>query len=165
MRTRVSGCTADSNQSGGINGGDRVQIVNCVANNNGTVSGGSGILIVDHATVRGCIAQANRGDGIRVGGDCVIAENHASENGQGTTASAGIRFTGGGNRVESNQARDNLGRGIWANTSSTANIIIRNTAGNNAGGNYNYPAGTVVGATNVISGTIVDNNPWRNFSF
>lgn len=163
--SQVSGCTADSNSGSGIGGVNGVQIVKCLANNNGNGTAGIGIDIADDGAIRGCVAQGNQNDGIRVGGNCVVAENHAGGNGLGTTASAGIRSTGGGNRIDSNQTRDNLGRGIWAASISTDNIIIRNSSGNNAGGNYVFPAGTIAGPTNVISGTITDNNPWRNFSF
>lgn len=160
------------NREDGIRVGSRSQVTGCVAAGNGSGSSGaglgSGIAGGVRTIVKQCTASQNRLDGISVAGESVIVDNRASENGQGRAPlnAAGIRTTnsaGSGSRVEANHARDNIGRGIMANSND---VVIRNSAGNNTVANYRNQADAALTGPNVgpIGNlTTTSSNPHANF--
>ena len=133
----IESCTAVGNGGDGINVGNRGVVRSSTANRNGGTSGvlGTGINAGERALIIGCTADENRDDGIAAQGDSVLLNNRASLNGRGGAgaAAAGIHVTGAGSRIEGNHARDTNGIGIKA---TTADVVIRNTAGNNSEGNF-----------------------------
>jgi hypothetical protein len=90
------------------------------------------------------VVNYSRNDGILAAGDCVILNNHCSNNGVGATA-AGIHTTGAGSRIEGNQTRDNSGYGIKSEGGVNADFIIRNASGGNSVANYSPASGTAFG--------------------
>ena len=108
-------------------------------------STGSGIVTEIRAFVKQCSATRNRADGISVGRDSVAIGNRTSFNGQGGAA-AGIRAAPSGSRIEENHARDNTGTGI---TASNADVVIRNSAGNNSVANYRDGSGAALSGPNI----------------
>lgn len=159
----VQRCTASSNAGvAGISVDDRSQVLDCVADFNGTVGTvGSGIRTATRGFIKNCSATANLYHGISVAGESVVAENRASDNGRAAQA-AGIRITGSGSRIEGNQVRDNNGFGIQAD-SPAGDVIIRNTAGANApGGNYFPASGANVGPVSNVTGAT---HPLANIQF
>ncbi len=145
----IQRCTASRNRGdAGIHVEHRSQVLDCVADENGTGTAGRGIEGNIRTVVKRCSATENRADGISVAGESIIVENRTSANGRGTTA-AGIRTTnlgGSGSRVELNQSRDNTGNGIVA---STGDFVMRNSAGNNSGGNYRDAAAAPLSGPNI----------------
>jgi parallel beta-helix repeat protein len=133
----IESCTAVGNGRDGIAVGDRCVVRSSTANRNGGTSGvlGTGISAGIRALISGCSADENRDDGIAAQGDSVIVNNRASFNGRGGAgaAAAGIHVTGAGSRIEGNHTRDTNGIGIRA---TLADVVIRNTAGNNSEGNF-----------------------------
>lgn len=158
----VSDCTATANEYHGINVHDGSTVVNCTARankNNGIETDGVG------CTFRDCTVTANVGNGIRVGGHCLLVGNTCNGNGAGAGNGAGIAVGSEGNRIDSNNVIDN-DQGI--RVTSGPNIIIRNTAKNNAVTDFDIAGGNKVGPTNDLfdaNGVITNTNPWANFSF
>ena len=142
----VQRCTASNNEGeAGIFVLARSQVLDCVADGNGTGTVGTGIRGQARAMVKNCSATANRQYGIDVLGESIVMDNRASQNGFGG-AGAGIRTSdaaamlpGSGSRIEGNQTRDNTGVGILAHPSS--DVIIRNTSGNNSVANFSPGGG------------------------
>lgn len=112
--------------------------------------------------VAGCNIIQNDWDGIALASLCHVSGNVVHFNSLGTNNGAGIRLSGGDNRVEDNTIGNN-DVGILTTVGSIGNFIIRNHARLN-GTNYHFiatqNAGPIVGP-----GTITTNNPWANFSF
>ena len=181
----VIGCTAHGNGNdtsafwGGINVGAGCTVRDCTADNNGnSTSGGAGFVLNTGSTVGGSTARANSagisalgdrvniiecnvtastGNGIFLSGTngCYVLNNNVSaNNGTGIFLGNG----GGGHRIEGNQVRGNTNVGIGAGTSS-ATVVIRNSAGNNTGGNYNFSAASDVGP---IGQAATATSPWAN---
>jgi parallel beta-helix repeat protein len=178
----IIGCTVSTNLTDGIITGTGCTVQNSVANRNA----GRGINTGNGATVLGCSARNNALDGIDVGNDssvvdCVaslntlngisvlnysgVRNNICSENG-----AAGVLVSSQRNRVEGNHVAQNK-RGIEVTTSS-ANLIIKNSAYNNpptgatSSSNYVF-IGATFGPTNNlvgVGGVITNENPWANFS-
>jgi parallel beta-helix repeat protein len=138
QRCNVSG----NNGAAGVRVGTRSQIIDCIADDNGPDAGpASGIEGGERTIVKRCTATNNRLNGILVAGESVVTDNRASNNGAGGgSPGAGIRTTGSGSRIEGNQTRDNVGTGILAHP--TADVIIRNTSGNNSVSNFNPSSGS-----------------------
>ena len=161
---KVEGCVAVGNDGSGIAVGNKSLVRACVADRNGALGhggAGDGINAQQRALVTGCKANDNRDFGIFAEGDSVIVNNHVSLNGQRspTGVRAGIRVTGAGSRIEANHARDTNGIGIHA---TTADVIIRNTAGNNSEGNFVPASGANVGPVGNVSGAT---HPLANIQF
>ena len=157
---RISDCTLTNNGVHGILAGERSSISGSTASFNGgaTPAVGTGISGGIRMMIKDCNAIRNRADGIAVGGDSVVIGNHASFNGQGGAA-AGIRAAPSGSRIENNHTRDNIGTGILA---GTADVIIRNTAGNNSVANFTPNSGVNFGP---IQSPGTTTNPTANHQF
>ena len=162
----IQRCNASRNRGdAGIHVEQRSQVLDCIADENGAGAAGDGIEGDIRTVVKRCSATENRADGISVAGESIIVENRTSHNGRGTTA-AGIRTTnptgtGSGSRIESNQSRDNTGNGIVA---SPADFVMRNSAGNNSGGNYRDATGAPLAGANIgpIGSASTATNPFAN---
>ena len=180
--SQVSQCAATFNTEEGFNVAGS-SVTACLALQNGSIgfdADGSSNLTDCHAQsniqdgiaadlgtiVTQCTASSNTGAGISVGSDCYILNNNSYKNGTGGTG-AGIRVTGTDNRIEGNNATDNI-RGIRLDLGN--NIIVRNTASGNSAVNYSIAAGNHYGAIIVnpgaaFSGAATNYNPWANFEF
>lgn len=98
----------------------------------------------------GCIYAFNRS---RVAGNTCT--------GTGAAAGTGIAVDGTGNRIEGNNANDNL---VGISVSGTSNLIIRNSASGN-GTDYSIGAGNTAGPV-ITSATIGSNsNPHANYAY
>jgi hypothetical protein len=163
----ISRCTAIGNYNEGIFARDGSTVESCTVALNVT----DGIKAGIGSTVRHCTTRANQDDGIEASTDCLIHENHGSNNGQGTATGAGVHITGVGNRVEGNSTVFNK-RGFIIDAG--ANLVIRNSARLNTT-NYVIVAGNNVGpivlapASGAISGStggagVGSTDPWANIS-
>lgn len=166
--TAITDCVARDNNGYGIYSGKGGTIANCVSalNANGiyggtteSVGGNSGTLIT------GCSALDNDENGIAILSNSLVKNNVCSGNG------VGIKATGDGNRIDSNNVTDN-GSGI--DIDNTNNLIICNSSSGNTI-NYEIVAsnkvGTIISPPNsgAISGDsgggLITTDPWANFAF
>jgi parallel beta-helix repeat protein len=147
--------------SGGILTGAGCSLQNCSSNSNRTgaspaaYNNGFGLDIGNGSVMSNCTASNNSAAGIVFRNDCLLTGNTASHN-------AGAGFddadtAGQFNRIDGNHASENGGIGFaWFN-----DILIRNSAFGNIGGNYNPMAGAnnsgPPGSANSTT------NPWANF--
>ncbi len=150
--TTIKDCVVTTNHYG-ISTGTGCAVINCTARMNLF-----GILAGDRSTVKDCAVTESQFHGIWIAGDCVVTGNHSSHNGRAAPG-AGITASGGGNRIEGNHVRDNSGAGISV-PAGTGNIVIRNTSGNNAGGNYSPASGVGIGP---VGSPDTATSPWANF--
>jgi hypothetical protein len=108
---------------------------------------GAGISVDIRSQVMRSSANENTGDGIAINGGCRVEDCTAENNGSGSGASAvgsGIRVAAGsGSRIEHNHVRDNHRYGVEA---GAADVIARNTSGNNGLGQYLPSSGSNFGA-------------------
>ncbi len=174
----VRGCTSRFNGTIGINVGDHSTVVNCSVSTNGadgifansystvkdcsaSKNGGDGIQVESHSIVNRCTASFNKLDGIRTFGGCQITGNLCNGNGNGGVG-AGIHAVATINYIEGNQVSLN-DRGIA--TDIGGSIIIRNSASNNSGLEYDITGASVFGpiVTSVTVGA--DENPHSNYNF
>ena len=152
----IRDCTAQSNATDGIRAGQSCIVTNCASTKNGSGTTGAGILTDIRASVSGCTAIGNKGDGIVFSGDSVVLNNHASTNG-----GAGFHDLGSASRIEGNVARENIGLGISA---ATIDTVIRNNSGANGNGAANNQYGPTAGANWGPVGTANNaTSPWANF--
>lgn len=141
---------------------------------------GGGILLGDCAVVRNCIiSECTSNNAISVSSEAIVADNtvvssegirvgYSSQILRNTVRSSigsGIRLAGSNNRVEDNHVLSNAGYGIATDNGTVNNLVIRNFASGNGGGNYGFLGSTIYGPFVVSSGVIATNNPWSNFSF
>ena len=133
-----------------------------------------GIEAFNGSTIKDCTATANKGDGIHVPNDSLVAGNTGDSNGNGTGGDgAGIHATSSDNRIEGNNVTDN-DRGIDVDS---GNVIIKNSAGGNTT-NYAIAANNVYGAivdrTAPASAAVTGNSgaasagtldPWANIAY
>jgi parallel beta-helix repeat protein len=128
----LTNCSATSNTgtgttSAGFSTGYGCSLTHCTAAYNttnaaSTATTGMGFNLFAGSTIRNCVAENNRGDGIRVTASCLVLENNCEQN------AAGVHSTESNNRIEANNLISN-GRGI--NVDATGSLIIRNSASNN----------------------------------
>jgi hypothetical protein len=157
-RTLVSHCTVNANGTNGINGGTGAHITECLAGSNR----GHGIFAGAGATIRNCTVQFSTLHGILFTSDSLVRDNICSFNGSGGDG-AGVATTGSRSRIEANHCSSN-DRGI--DVSAVNNLIIGNSAANNALGNYDIIAGNRVGAINTTeAGLNIATNSLINISF
>ncbi len=146
----------NTNAAAGIGTGNDAKVTDCVVRANGGVDN-DGIAVGAGSEVRNCTASSNSGAGILASDLCLLVGNHCVSN----TSGAGINVTGSGNRIEANDLK-NCSFGLLA-APGTGNLIIRNSAGGNTGGDYvigsNNAAGPIVTRNNVATNT----NPHANF--
>ena len=158
---QVLNCVAVGCDNNGIQTGQRCSVVDCTAASNGTVTAGYGIIVDIRSRVVRCNLNDNTADGIAISGGCRVENCMSENNGTGSGAGAvgsGIRvFTGSGSRIESNHVRDNHRYGIEA---GAADVIMRNSSGNNGLGQYLPSSGVNFGPVQTPAAAT---NPTANF--
>jgi hypothetical protein len=130
-------CVALFNAVDGFSGTTLFRITRCLSSRNdgfGIRAAANGYSIITDNVV-----GENQLDGIRAFRGCLIARNNCTFN--NTTGSAGIRVTGGDNRIEDNLCTSNA-VGIAAD--GPGNFIVRNTCGANTT-NWSLVANNVFG--------------------
>jgi hypothetical protein len=149
----ISNCTADANGgsstglSEGILAGDGSTISGCTSQNNtsllfgGVGDMGMGFRTGNRCIVKDCTASRNRGHGFRLLTSSRISGCSASENGSGSTLSAGIYAVGADNQIDGNQTN---GSDFGVQVIAAGNIITRNVATGNTA-NYNFVADNIYG--------------------
>jgi len=163
MMTNVDAYSGYSNHNGGsgiiVGGSGDFNQWRAIGN------GGNGIDTGAGSTVCKCTARGNTGDGIVVSNKCCVVGNTCESNGLGaigTTNPAGIRATGGANRIESNHV---IGNSVGIDIDAAGNLIIKNSASGNITANYEFATDNTAGPT-VGSGDIVSSsNPHANYEY
>ena len=167
----IDSCEARGNAGDGIVLTAVGQVTRCVSRSNtliGIRSSSNGFsLIADN------IAVDNLSEGIRVSRACIVARNECAFN--GVLGGAGIRVTGGDNRLEDNLCVNNTTTGISVDASG--NIIVRNSCSGN-GTNWNIVANNVYGPIldrstpasaavngNAAASSLGTTDPHANFTF
>jgi parallel beta-helix repeat protein len=168
----VSDCTvrfnvSSSSSSWGIAGGGASAVKRCMVSLTSSTAGtftpttGGGISLGNGAKVTDCNVTENRGDGIRVGSDSVVANNNCDSNGIASGDGAGITVVGSDTRVDNNNVTDN-DRGI--HMTGAGNVIVRNTASGNTT-NYQIAAGNTDAQVITPGAAFTTANPWANISY
>ena len=164
----LTNCAASANGLHGISVDHASTVVNCSAKDNG----GNGITTGDGCTVSGCSARNNHLNGIEIKSSCLAEGNTLQANASSSSANGnhyyGLVATGGGNRIEANHSSHHIGTGsggIAAPAVNGNNLVIRNSAYANTGGNYIIASGNIVGPS-VNAATIgSNNNPHANYDY
>jgi len=186
----ISNCTADGNGgsstglSEGIFAGDGSAISGCTSQNNaslligGVGDRGMGFRTANRCTITDCTASRNLGHGFRLLTNSRISGCLSTDNGSGSTVSAGIYAAGADNQVDSNQTNTS---DIGIQAIVGGNIITRNVASGN-GANFNLVADNIYGpiidrriptsvpSTPAVNGftaasTLGSTDPAANFSY
>jgi parallel beta-helix repeat protein len=124
-----------------------------------------GLFVYGPSVIRDCAANGNTFTSIgNIANDCFIFDNTCVSNGYG------IVIQGNNNRVEDNHVTENgteYEYGIYFDSPSTNNIIIRNSVAGSGTNDYTFSSPQITGPiiTNAISGIITNSNPWANFGF
>ena len=163
MMTNVDAYSTTTGHNGGsgiiIAGGGNLNQCTVVEN------GGNGIQAGSGSTVRNCSARGNIGNGIVVSSNCQVVGNTCETNGVdviSTNNPAGIRATGGANRIESNHV---VGNSVGIDIDAAGNLIIRNSAGGNTTTNYELAADNIAGPTVGSSDIVSSSNPHANYEY
>ena len=163
MMTNVDAYSTTTGYNGGcgiiINGGGNLNQCTVVEN------GGNGIQAGSGSTVRNCSARGNIGNGIVVSSNCQVVGNTCETNGVdviSTNNPAGIRATGGANRIESNHV---VGNNVGIDIDAAGNLIIRNSACGNTTTNYELAADNIAGPTVGSSDIVSSSNPHANYEY
>ena len=158
-RSLISDCLAAFNGANGFVATSDVAFESCAA----VLNSIDGFSVATLARVTHCLSRGNSGfgiratsngfsviadnvvgenelDGIRTFRGCIVARNNCIFN--NATGSAGIRVTGGDNRIEDNLCTSNA-VGIAADASG--NFIVRNTCSGNTTNNWSIVANNVYG--------------------
>lgn len=149
----IIGCTVRFNQGAGIETLGSTTIRDCTA----TQGYASGIEAGDGSTVERCTLALNALNGITMTGNTTV---------RGCTADAnslhGFDVTGARNRLEDNQALNNLNFGF--NVTGFQNVLNRNSASANLI-NYSIVGGNNHGSIMFLfgGGPFFSNEPWANF--
>ncbi len=165
----VEGCNTSGNGLGivgpslngfGIQVGTNSVVTRCSSANNKL-----GIRADDASTLINCVASGNRSDGIAVQDDCILLRNFCKDNGQPASPNyAGLHVTGINCRVEDNHLIANKFRGLKVD--GIRNVIIRNTAKDNVGQDFDIVAGNNYGQILAVPGAgFINSNPWANIAF
>ena len=120
----VLGCAASQNDNDGFQLGSKSRMVDC----NAYLNGDDGIALGSNSSVRQCTATTNGNDGIFAASECTVAYNDCTDNGTGGVG-AGVRTSGFGIRVESNNINSNQTglQGSTANCYFADNTVQANT--------------------------------------
>jgi parallel beta-helix repeat protein len=148
----VVDCSALSNTStlatsAGITTSTGCSVLNCTSANNASTAAltpttGMGFGLGAGSMIRGCVAWANKGNGIRISASSIARDNQCDSNGNGPGIGAGIQASSTDNRIEGNNVTNN-DRGI--HIIAPGNLIIANSASGNTIDNYDTVAGNMLG--------------------
>lgn len=183
-------CVAVGNVGSGFRA-NRSLLINCVSN----VNQGDGFFLLQATEARSCVAVQNGGngfrtdlgepyisvidcqavrnflDGIRLSDRSSIRGNLCANNGFNGGSGAGVRLLNDRNVVENNVLIDNT-RGFELDIIAASNLIVRNRASNNPGGNYifnsaNNAWGPIVNVAlqGDISSVLDADHPMANFEY
>jgi parallel beta-helix repeat protein len=158
----MEGCTAKYNGEDGIDAADSCTISRSVA----VRSGQNGFRLYRACVVDHCTASDNALDGIRVEIACSVTDCTAYSNGQinPNLVGAGIHAISSANRIEGNNC---VGNDKGLAVDATDSFIARNTARNNAAGNFVVAGGNELAPiiTNPGSNNFSTAAPWSNFAY
>ena len=175
----VLGCSAYINTGDGINASSGCTIADCSAYDNT----GSGITTASRCTITRCTSHDNTLLGIGVNSACTISECTAAVNGtnigvtadchvlNNTCVGAGfgvgvgiqvVHNSGFGNRLDGNTASS---LAIGFDVKDSGNLIVRNSAYNNATDYSITNNNSVGGIVDVTGNGFTNTNPWVNFQF
>ena len=115
-----------------------------------------GLLAGDGALVRGCVFAENAGDSLRVASAAFVLENVIT-----APQTAGLRTTGNNNRLDGNHVTG--GTGVGFKIEGTGNLVVRNNARGNVGGNYSIVPGNDFGQILSPGANFTNDVPWANF--
>ena len=158
----ITHCTASFNTSAQASSGGIIPagspVIGCTAGGNTNPNAspshftGTGIYVNgSNGTIKDCASSGNKGDGINVGSNCILADNQCNNNGvDGIFASTSL------NRIENNHVNFNGGAGIH---SGGGDWIVRNTSSNNGGGNFVPATGADIAPIQIAS---TATNPFAN---
>src|SRR5258707_2062246 len=117
-----------------------------------------GLIAGASSQVRDCVASENSGDGLELTSAGFAENNNCQTNGL-----CGIHVLGNACRVEANHFGGNGTSGLQVDGSQ--NLIVKNSAVNNTGANYNIATNNDYGQFYVNPGAgFTNSNPWANFS-
>lgn len=161
----VRGCMAEGNGLHGIQMIDRGVIAECTAKSNASIGlvGGQSVSLIH------CTSGANGSHGVQVSDDCLVRACTCDSNGTAGVG-AGINildeaFPRGNfdNRLEDNNCSDN---DYGVQVLDTGNVVIRNTCTNNSVANFNIVAGNTKGTIfNAAGVDITTSNSYANFEY
>lgn len=119
---------------------------------------GDGLDAGTNSIVRDCVATGNSGDGLALNSSCLVENNNCQANG-----ACGIHVLGNACRVESNHMVTNGTSGLEVD--GTQSLIVRNSAVNDVGTDYNIAANNDYGQIYTRAGAgFTGSNPWANFA-
>lgn len=159
----VANCAATSNTRLGMSLSGGAVVERCAINDNlstGILQGQSNAPI----TLRHCLINGNKGDGVYLRDKSLVAGNLIVGNGNTSPQGTGMIVVGTDNRIEENSFITNADGLVVV---GSGNLIIRNSASGSlrgAGRNFVIGSGQMVGQIYSTSGTI-SADPWANFSF
>ena len=147
----VINCNVSGNGSTGISAGPGVTVADCTVGNNF----GIGILGAEHGIIRGCTVYGTNQHGI-----FVVSDSHIWGNTSDANNGCGICALGKGNQIDGNSCSANSSFGVSASDS----LVTRNSARNNAQGNYLVDSNMITIKT---AGVALPSNvsPWANFEY
>jgi hypothetical protein len=137
-----------------LNNGGTIKDCSCYFNH------GNGITAASYCTIQNCTADFGDADGIVANSGCRITENNVTRN--GSSGNAGIRVLGSGNRIEANNAVNNIGYGI--NMAAGNNFLVRNSA-NGQSINFFASGLSTFGPIDTHTGSITNLSAWANFEY
>jgi len=147
-------CIARDNVEHGFSASTDSVLEACLSEGNGQAG-----FDLFRADMRRCRASGNGAQGVLANAGCIVSECISRSNDL-----QGFQVLSTGSRIDSNHALGNAGVGI--DVDGGDNVIVRNTARGNSGGNYTFVANNDYGQilTNPGAG-FVSSNPWANFQF
>jgi hypothetical protein len=169
----LDGCVATENQGFGFVTGDDAVVRACTARDNFW----DGFYLGQGSQVEASVATVNGGHGFRISGATGISRSTARGNGiagisvwgngsdvrdntvDGNGGSGIDLFAGFHNRIDGNLAIGNGSAGITIGFEGFYNVVVRNVAGGNAGGEYSIIGMSQAGP---IDGVAVATSPWAN---
>jgi hypothetical protein len=117
-----------------------------------------GLVAGTNSVVRDCVATGNSGDGLDLTSSCLAEDNNCQ-----TNSLCGIHVLGNTCRVEGNLVGTNGTSGLQVDGSQ--NLIVKNSADNNAVANYNIATNNDYGQIYASPGAgFTNSNPWANFA-
>lgn len=145
--------TSNGNLSHGISAGTSVKISGCTSYSNML----SGYFLGNSCFAEGNVARLNSRHGYESTNDVTLKNNTADDNAQN-----GFHSTFSGGVLESNISTDNA---IGYNITSTAWLIIKNSASTNVTSQFSIAGGNTVGPIVTSANIATNNNPNANFEF